>query len=116
MRVSVSQNNKKQCIFVHRLVCEAFHGLQPDTTFTVDHIDRNRINNNENNLRWATKSEQRKNASDVKMIQISDEFGNITAIFETLADAVRNLNIDKRLLRKKCENKLTYNGMKFEYI
>ena len=58
MRVSVSQNNVPKSVFVHRLICEAFLGFQPDMTYTVDHIDKNRINNNVYNLRWATRTEQ----------------------------------------------------------
>jgi hypothetical protein len=115
-RVSISQNAKAKNVFVHRLVCLAFHGSQPDLTYTVDHIDRNKINNNESNLRWASKKEQRRNASDIKIVQISDLSDNIIAIFETITDASLNLNIDSRLIKKKCESKSIYNDMKFEYI
>jgi hypothetical protein len=44
--------------FVHRLVALAFLGDPPTTEHTVDHIDTNSMNNNLENLRWATKSEQ----------------------------------------------------------
>ncbi len=115
-RIAVSQNGKAKHVFVHRLVCEVFHGPQPDSTYTVDHIDRNRINNNENNLRWANKKEQRRNASDIKKIQVSDEFDNIIAIYETQIDASRELKIDTRLIKIKCENNSIYNGMKFKFI
>lgn len=53
---------KKKKLYFHRLVCEAFHGPMPlDGEHTVDHIDRNPINNTPENLRWATKQEQRVN-------------------------------------------------------
>ena len=43
---------------VHRLVAEAFIDKpEDDTKCWVDHIDGNRSNNNVNNLRWVTPSE-----------------------------------------------------------
>jgi len=47
---------------VHELVCEAFHGPKPSEAHTVDHHhDRNHSNNRADNLRWATREEQRAN-------------------------------------------------------
>ena len=46
---------------VHRLVCIAFHGPQPGPEWTVDHGNRNRLDNRARNLQWATKSEQARN-------------------------------------------------------
>lgn len=49
---------------VHILVLLTFKGGPPNDNnkYTVDHIDRVRDNNNINNLRWATGSEQYKNS------------------------------------------------------
>lgn len=49
-----------KCQSVHVAVAEAFIP-NPDAKPTVDHIDRNRSNNNAANLRWATYSEQQHN-------------------------------------------------------
>jgi len=42
---------------VHRLVCEAFHGLAPDEKMVVIHKDENALNNRPSNLRWGTQKE-----------------------------------------------------------
>jgi hypothetical protein len=112
MRVSVTQDRKPKCVFVHRLICEAFHGQQPDPSYTVDHIDQNRVNNNEINLRWANKTEQRLNSSNVKKVKTLDEFGNIR-MFECLSNASNTLNMDARLIKIKCDKNATYNGLTF---
>jgi len=43
--------------FVHRLVCEAFHGPAPSPQHQVAHADGNGTNNAASNLRWATSKE-----------------------------------------------------------
>lgn len=50
--------------FIHRLMAETFI-VNPENKPTVDHIDRDTINNVLANLRWATHSEQRENSSQV---------------------------------------------------
>lgn len=49
---------------VHRLIAEAFIS-NPENKPTVDHIDRNKLNNFVSNLRWATISEQIRNRTIV---------------------------------------------------
>lgn len=46
--------------YVHRVVCEAFHGPPPTDKHTVEHIDGNRLNNHKDNLCWLPMSENNK--------------------------------------------------------
>lgn len=55
--VDLWKNNIVEKVPIHRLVAEAFI-QNPENKPTVDHIDGNRLNNNVDNLRWATYSEQ----------------------------------------------------------
>lgn len=51
--VTISMNNKKYNVSVHRLVAETF--LENPNNYTdVDHIDKNTYNNNVSNLRWCS--------------------------------------------------------------
>ena len=56
----IAANGKRKNELIHRLV--ALHFVDnPDGKPEVDHIDRDRKNNNANNLRWLTKSENNLN-------------------------------------------------------
>lgn len=61
------RNGKRQHLWVHRLICEAFHGEPPiygDQFAHVRHLDNDPTNNNADNLRWGTKEE---NEADKQM-------------------------------------------------
>lgn len=45
--------------YVHRLVCEAFHGAPPVATYHADHVDWDRTNNTPGNLRWLPPEDNR---------------------------------------------------------
>jgi len=49
-------------LYVHRLVAEAFHGIDPDHR-EVNHIDGNKTNNHASNLEWVTHSQNHQHAA-----------------------------------------------------
>ena len=65
LKVHLSKNGKVKTHKVHILVANEFIE-RPDGKSCVDHIDRNRINNHVNNLRWVTRSENNRNIGMLK--------------------------------------------------
>lgn len=57
---SDDDKTKNKNISIHRLVGDSFLE-NPDNKSSIDHIDRNKQNNNISNLRWATNEEQSRN-------------------------------------------------------
>jgi len=56
--VKLSRDGRTRTTRVHRIVALAFHG-QPAPGHEVRHLDGDRTNNNAENLKWGTKSENR---------------------------------------------------------
>lgn len=52
----------------HQIVAQYYHNDTMTTGKSVDHIDRNRENNDKGNLRWATPAEQMANKNDFAYI------------------------------------------------
>lgn len=70
MYVSLGRGNKK---YIHQLVAEAFIP-NPDNLNEVDHIDRNGLNNNVNNLRWVTHQENMENENTKEVLKKNTGF------------------------------------------
>jgi len=63
LKVDLKMNNVRKTITVHRLVAINFIP-NPENKLTVNHIDGNKLNNNVQNLEWATYGENNKHAVD----------------------------------------------------
>lgn len=57
-------NGKQYTINRHQIVAQYFHKDTMEFGKSVDHIDRNTLNNNASNLRWATRKQQTENSKN----------------------------------------------------
>jgi len=73
----INDDGKKKMMLCHRLVALALIP-NPDQKEMIDHIDRNRLNNNINNLRWVTNSENQINKCMCKRKNSGDGYRHIT--------------------------------------
>ena len=110
--VMLSKKNIYKCILVHRLV--AIHFIpNPENKKTVNHIDKNRINNNILNLEWATYSEQSihnfktnpsipfgKGYGKKALLRLDPETNKILQEYESMTDAVKWL-FDEKISKAK---------------
>jgi hypothetical protein len=107
MRTKVGNKNHQ----VHNLVAITFVSKPEDydATFTVDHIDNNKLNNHATNLRWVSKSKQTLNrrtrtriSNDSMPVIATSIDGSVVYRLESMMDA-KKIGADFRLV-SKCIN------------
>ena len=117
---------QKNVFKVHRIVGECFvKKPRTEEKLQIDHIDRNRMNNDSKNLRWVTASENRKNCGSrakyqlhkgKKIKRICVETGE-EVVFDTLSKAAESVGLGLSTVRERLQSgPQTKSGYKFIYI
>lgn len=94
--VSLKIKGKVHCVYIHRLVCEAFNGAPTAEKNICDHIDHCIVNNYYKNLRWTDHSGNGLNHKQLNKHRISltktpivflDLYGRLVQRFDSIKEA-----------------------------
>jgi len=118
------EEKKKKSFRLHRLLSKIFlkngDKYYNDKNYVVNHKDKNKRNNNINNLEWITSKENTIHGRGKKIAQINIETNEIIKIFKTITNAYEELGkpwnslISKVCLGQKGRNSIY--GYKWKYI
>lgn len=116
-------NYKRKFFNVHRLVAEAFLKNDNETKTFVNHKNGVKTDNNINNLEFVTPGENVKHAIDNKLLIIAkkrvaqyDKDLKLIKIYESITEASKELNVDRDIILRLCDERKTKNKLAENYI
>ena len=124
LKVKLCKNGMRGDFMIHRIVASLFIP-NPQNKIQIDHIDTNRANNNVNNLKWATPSENTNNPITIKkraealkssieskMVKVLqyDLKGNFIKEWKSQSEASRQLKINSTHICRCCKGGLKTAG------
>lgn len=111
--VFIRIGGKGRTLHIHRLVAEAWLD-NPANLEIVDHIDRNKLNNSVDNLRWVNRSESNTNRCTTRAVECIDT----GETFKSTAEAARAYNVSETAIAAACKGKKSYHtiaGRRWRY-
>lgn len=100
-QIRISINGKGKYMGLHIIIAETFL-RRPSSLHQVDHIDRNRLNNHIENLRFVTVSENAKNRNNIphnKMTLQVEKENEEKKIYKSLEEAYTHPNLNETYIR-----------------
>ena len=118
LRIKLSKNGVPCLYYVHVLVAEAFiPNPNPQLYTVVHHINKVKTDNRVENLVWMTKLEHDEEHNPSKTVYQYTLEGELVAIWPSLAEAARQLNINTGPISNCCHKKHeTYKGFRWSFI
>lgn len=110
----VSKEGLKICYSIHRLVAMTFIP-NPDNLPLVNHIDKNKLNDDVSNLEWCTATDNNIHAQGKMINQIDIKTNKIINTYKSISTAEKLLNL--KGISKACNGKSkTSGGYKWEFV
>ena len=106
--------------YVHRLVLIGFKGDTKITGLTVDHINRDKMDNRLCNLRWATRQEQAMNRTfspksiQYKKVKQLSQDGTLIKLWDSRQNAAEVLGLDAKRISDATGTRKVYEGFIWE--
>ena len=113
----IDDDNNKVRFKTYQIIAQTFYSESLKDGFSVDHIDRNRLNNKISNLRIANRQTQYANRENVIYKEKKVLCVNNGAIYSSCKDAENKLNLTKNTVSRVARgerNKI--NGYEFIFI
>lgn len=101
--VTLTKNNEKKFIRVHRLIAMTFIP-NPNNYPVINHINYNRFDNRVENLEWCTVWYNNRYSKAKKVAQFDKNY-NLIKVWNCMSDVYRELGIPVTNLSKCCHNK-----------
>lgn len=115
VNLSTNESNKKyRTVKVHRLIAKAFIP-NPNNLRTVNHLDFNRLNNNVNNLEWASHSENNAHGWKGKNREVSREMARETCKLNGKKNRRITLETKLKIIKEYKEGNITQKDLGAKY-
>lgn len=107
---STTDTNRK-FVYVHSIICTAFHGEPPTEKHTVDHINNIKDDNRAVNLRWALPNEQATNRSNVRSVEAYiSTTDQVLGKWASQTEASKVFGINPIGISEACRGKRVFSG------